>query len=133
MKSLWLDADARIRLPMTAPDECDFAAWFIPSRVMQHADQIARGANGIAAGTMYFAATDATREFVRRWVEVEQGQGKYEQVVLTRLWYENRPEALCTLALHQGWCKVFDAPWFDGEHPVIVEHMQASRRLRAGS
>ncbi len=127
---LWLDADARVRAPIPEPKDCDFAAWMIPARVMQPADQVAPDADGIAAGSMYFADTPEALEFVERWVEVERGQGKFEQVVLTELFYRTQPERLRTLRWHQGYCKVFDAPWFDGVQPLIVEHMQASRRLK---
>lgn len=128
---LWLDADARIRGQLPEPEGCDFACWFIPAIHMQRRDQGRHASYGIAAGTMYFNATDPARDLVARWVERERmREYAYEQIVLSDVWHLDRPAALRTRALDQGHCKVFDAPWFEGEHTLRVEHMQASRRLR---
>lgn len=128
---LWLDADARIRDEIPEPTDCDFACWFIPAERMNPRDQGRHGSHGIAAGTMYFNATAPTAELLARWARRETlREYAYEQIVLSDVWHLDRPAELRTKALDQGWCKVFDAPWFDGEQTLRVEHMQASRRLR---
>ena len=134
---LWLDIDARLRLPwdLELEDTTDFACWFIPNRVMQaphtpHGKD--SGYDGISANTMWFNFTDATRRFLDAWVDIENDGHKYqwEQKLLAELWHDTPVPELRTTRLHQRYAKVFDVKWFDGEGKVVVEQMQASRRLK---
>ena len=67
-----------------------------------------------------------------RWSAIEDGQYAYEQVVLGEVWHEHPPPGLRTCRLPQSHCKVFDQNWREGEAgPAVIEHFQASRRLRS--
>lgn len=137
---LWVDIDGRFRespdlvLTATFAAEYDFACWFIPWDQMQP-DHRPGGAktkhDGLASGTMWFNNTEAARELLRVWIGRDTGQYAYEQIVLGEAWHYARPPSLRTSRLPQGYCKVFDRKWKRGEHgPVVIEHLQASRRLR---
>lgn len=136
---LWVDIDARFRLPWSWPwlpgRACDFACWFIPRKVMRPID-IPGGPkkkrDGLASGTMFFNNTSLAKDLLQVWIDHDHGQYEYEQIVLGEAWYDRRHPELITQRLPQSYCKVHDAPWFDGEpEPILIEHMQASRRLRA--
>jgi len=135
---LWVDIDGRFRLPwdLELDETTDFAAWFIPTAVMSSATR-PHGASsqqdGIAAGTMYFNNTDVTKAFLDAWVERENDGHKYpwEQKLLAELWHDKPVPDLRTTRLHQRYCRVTDAKWFEPQGPVVIEHMQASRRLKS--
>ena len=138
---LWVDIDGRFRKPFSLggwlAQEFDFAAWFIPNKRMQKGHVPGgpdTGNDGIASGTMWFNYTPAALAWLRAWVDYEEGQGKYEQQIMGDLWYQLHGEgkAPLTYRLPQQYCKVFDVPWFrrSEDHTVIIEHMQASRRLK---
>ena len=134
---LWVDIDGRFRLPwdLELEDTTDFAAWFIPTGAMSAETRPCgahSGLDGIAAGTMWFGHTDASRAFLDAWVKAEEDGHKYrwEQKVLGELWHGKPVPELRTTRLHQGYCRVTDAKWYDKRGPVVIEHMQASRRLK---
>ena len=134
---LWVDIDGRFRLPwdLELEDNTDFAAWFIPTAVM-HNNTRPHGpggtCDGIAAGTLWFGNTDASRAFLDAWVEAEEDGHKYpwEQKVLGELWYDKPVPALRTTRLHQRYCRVIDAKWYDSKCAPVIEHTQASRYLK---
>lgn len=134
---LWVDIDGLFRLPwdLELEDTTDFAYWPIPTTAMSgqtrpHGPK--SGLDGIAAGTMYWNYTDASRRFLDAWVKAEDDGHKYrwEQKVLAELWHDKPVPELRTTHLHQRYCRVTDAKWYDKQGPVVIEHMQASRRLR---
>ena len=136
---LWIDIDGRVKGPMlaleTAPGQYDFGAWFIPWDQMNPADRPG-GADtkndGISSGTMFWNNTPASIEFLNRWLAAEHGQYRYGQIVLGEVWHNQRPTDLRTWHMPQAWFKVFDRPWKRGESgPPLIEHFQASRRLRS--
>jgi hypothetical protein len=135
---LWIDMDGRVVGPMhdlgLAPGMYDFGAWFIPWDQMNPADRPggAKTKNdGISSGTMFWNYTPAAIAFLNRWIYAENGQYKYGQIVLGDVWHGMRPPELRTWRMPQAWFKVFDRPWKRGESgPAIIEHFQASRRLR---
>ena len=134
---LWVDIDGRFRSAWDLNLDVDFAAWFIPNRKMQPAHVpggSGTGHDGIASGTMWFNHTDKAIEFLQSWFLAERGQGQWEQQILGEVWYkwDESGGGLKTKRLHQRYCKVFDCQWFDGKGPVVIEHMQASRRLKRG-
>ena len=134
---LWVDIDGRFRLPwdLELDETTDFAAWFIPTAVMQDTTRPhgpGGTCDGIAAGTLWFNYTDAAKRFLDAWVEAEEDGHKYkwEQKVLGELWVDAPVPELRTGRLHQRYCRVTDAKWYDSKSPVVIEHMQASRRLK---
>ena len=134
---LWVDIDGRFRLPwdLELEETVDFAAWFIPSCVMQGNTRPhgpGGSCDGIAAGTLWFNNTDASKAFLDAWVKAEDDGHRYkwEQKVLGELWADTPDDDLRTGRLHQRYCRVTDAKWFDHQGPVVIEHMQASRRLK---
>ncbi len=135
---LWVDIDGRFRLPwdLELDETTDFAAWFIPTAVMQNNTRPhgpGGACDGIAAGTMWFGNTDASRAFLDAWIEAEEDGHKYpwEQKLLAELWHDKPVPDLRTTRLHQRYCRVTDAKWFEPQGPVVIEHMQASRRLKS--
>ena len=135
---LWIDIDGRVRgdlaLAVEAFDKYDFGAWFIPWDQMQpaHRPGGAKTKNdGISSGTMYWNYTPDAIEFLKMWIAAEHGQHRYGQIVLGEVWHDFKPAALRTWRMPQAWFKVFDRPWKVGESgPIIIEHFQASRKLR---
>ena len=49
---------------------------------------------------------------------------------LQKLWYDKPVPELRTKRLHQRYCRVMDAKWYDRQSPPVIEHTQASRRLK---
>lgn len=135
---LWIDMDGRVVGDLhylgLAPGQYDFGAWFIPWDQMNPADRPGGPLtlhDGISSGTMFWNNTPAAIEFLNRWVAAEHGQHRYGQIVLGEVWHNQRPIDLRTWRMPQAWFKVFDRPWKRGESgPPIIEHYQASRRLR---
>ena len=130
---LFVDVDARFRAPWDLSlTDYDFGAYFIDARRMPASDKPMRKYGGVASGTLWVNNTPAVIEFLERWKAAEHGQHRYGQIVLGEVWHTQRPMNLRTFHLPQRYLKVFDRPWHDGEGggPVVIEHMQASRRLR---
>jgi hypothetical protein len=141
MPVLWVDIDGRFRQPFSISgylaQKWDFAAWFIPNAKMapRHVPGGRNSGNdGIASGTMWFNYSAGALRWLEAWHDREDGQGEFEQQVMGDLWYELhvRGKAPSTYRLEQRYCKVFDVPWFSKaeDHGVVIEHMQASRRLK---
>lgn len=135
---LWVDMDGRIVGDLHdlyhAPEKYDFGAWFIPWDQMNPCDRPggAKTKNdGISSGTMFWNNTEKAKEMLSMWCLKEHGQHKYGQIVLGEVFHYWRPRQLRTWRMPQAWFKVFDKPWKRGENgPIIIEHFQASRRLR---
>lgn len=136
---VWLDADARARVYPELFDELgniDFAAYFIPKDEMNKKDRPLpeRGPlDAIASGTMYWNNTNQSLVFLDEWIEREKGQYRYGQTVLGEAWHLHNHEetGLRTQRLPQSYTKVFDGAWKKGESkPVVIEHMQSSRKYR---
>ena len=134
---LWVDIDGRFRLPwgLELEETADMACWFIPTAVMQNNTRPhgpGGTCDGIAAGTMWFGNTDASRAFLDAWVEAEEDGHKYpwEQKLLAEVWHDAPVSELRTTRLHQRYCRVMDAKWFDSKCAPVVEHTQASRYLK---
>lgn len=141
---LWVDIDGRFRdlfsIGGWLAQEYDFAIWFIPNSKMTRAHVpggIDSGNDGMASGTMWFNYSRESLAFVRAWVGYEKAltnPSHWEQQDLGDLWYRlhSAKRAPNTYRLPQKYCKVFDVPWFSKaeDHSVVIEHMQASRRLK---
>ena len=138
---LWIDIDGRVQGSLHdlgfAQLQYDFGAWFIPWDQMNARDRPggAKTKNdGISSGTMFWNYTPAAIEFLALWIAAEDGQHRYGQIVLGEVWHAHDPaSSFRTWKMPQAWFKVFDRPWKRGESgPIIIEHFQASRRLRRG-
>lgn len=136
---VWSDIDARIVGPLglfhALHDDYDLALFFIPNERMRPRDIPGgplTGRDGLASGTLWVNDTHEGRGLLEAWIRIDSGQHAYEQIVLGEAWYDHAPSGLRTFRLPQKFCKVFDHPWYPGqEGPVIIEHLQASRRLRS--
>lgn len=134
---VWLDADARIRQRPVRFEELahtdpviDFAAYFIPRQVMPARDRPFGKEDGISSGTMFFNVTSGSAGLLGQWIAREDGQHKYGQIVLGETWHTMDPKPV-TFRLPQRYLKVYDRKWKRGEKgPVVIEHMQASRKMR---
>jgi len=146
---LWVDIDGRFRATFSIggwlAQEYDFAIWFIPNHKMLPVNVPGdnRNNNGLASGTMWFNYTPQGIDWLEAWAdyeanlmsgECEKYPSKWEQQDMGDLWYRRQAakRGPKTYRLPQQYCKVFDVPWFSKaeDHNVIIEHMQASRRLK---
>lgn len=112
---VWVDADARIRRLPTLFEhlDCDFAAHW-------------KDGTELLSGTMYFGPNDAARDLLEAWRdECAANPSEWDQKCLQRLVDGSRRWRVSTLPAE--YTAIFDAGM--SSEPVI-EHMQASRRLR---
>ena len=139
---VWLDADARVKLYpdllMKMSPDTDFAAYFIPD-VFKNTNKRPwgpeRSPEALAGGTMYFGNTGPARMLVSGWIaECQCHPRVWEQQNLQRMvgkMLDNQDVDFHYGRLPQSYCKVFDHKWFPGEEgPTVIEHTQASRRLK---
>lgn len=120
---LWVDADARMR---RAPEllrgmSADFAV-----------HKAARWQ--FASGTVFVNATELAGELLQTWRRrCEADPRTWDQVHLDHAWEELSLRApLETVWLPQSYTRIFDRPDDnDGGGAPVVEHFQASRRLKA--
>jgi hypothetical protein len=113
---VWLDADARVRQRPALFDaiDCDLAAHW-------------RHGVELLSGTLYIAPTDAARDLLSRWNRrCEAAPEVWDQVNLADVVRE-MGDGLRVVDLPASYTRIFDDPKM-GE--PVIEHMQASRRLR---
>lgn len=115
---VWLDADARVRRLPVAFDACvemgtDFAAHW-------------RYGQELLSGTMYWGGGPRSWELLRLWLaECEQHPETWDQRNLQAV-IERGVPGLRVERLPETYTAIFDA----GVPDPVIEHMQASRRLR---
>ena len=81
-------------------------------------------------GTMWFANTERGRAVVARWAQaVRRAPGKTEQQVLNELLLPGDPAARA-FDLPATYCSIFDKAVDKAAGPAVIEHFQASRKLR---
>jgi len=81
-------------------------------------------------GTMWFANTERGRTLVARWAQaVRRAPGKTEQQVLNELLLPGDPAAR-VFDLPATYCSIFDKAVDKAAGPAVIEHFQASRKLR---
>lgn len=137
---LWVDADGRLRnvpLLFDQLNNYDFGCYWIPDVWNQsrnaHLKPWSRGNEALAGGTLYFNNTDISKQLITAWKKESQANPtRWEQQSLQKVWEEFDNKGLRTYNLPQSYCKVFDCKWFENEQPIVIEHMQASRRLKHG-
>ena len=137
---LWIDADGRLRNAPLLFDQLnnyDFGCYWIPDVWNQprnaHLKPWSRGNEALAGGTLYFNNTDISKQLITAWKKESQANpNRWEQQSLQKVWEEFDNKGLRTCNLPQSYCKVFDCKWFEAEQPIVVEHMQASRKLKHG-
>ncbi len=143
---LWVDIDGRFRATFSIggwlAQEYDFAIWFIPNHKMlpKNVPGDDPNNNGLASGTMWFNYTPQGIDWLEAWADYEENimkvgkPSKFEQQDMGDLWYRRQAakRGPKTYRLPQAYCKVFDVQWFSKaeDHTLIIEHMQASRRLK---
>jgi hypothetical protein len=136
---IWVDADGRFRNKPELFDKLgdyDFGCYWIPNVWNQpknaHLKPWNLGNEALAGGTMYFNNTPLARSLINTWkVESRNNPNRWEQQSLQKVWESYDKMGLRTFNFPQSYCKVFDCKWFEPETSVIVEHMQASRKLKA--
>ena len=81
---------------------------------------------------MYFNNTSRCIDLINDWrEEATKNPTVWEQQSLQKVWDRHDKNGLKTLCFPQSYSKVFDAPWFEEQKPIVIEHTQASRRLRS--
>lgn len=113
---VWLDADARVRqypVLFDSMGKADFAAHW-------------KGGTELLSGTMYFGPTVAAAQLLYDWEKAcEASPEAWDQKVLQGI-VESRP--LNVRRLPAPYTLIFDLMAHEG--PPVIEHMQASRRLK---
>lgn len=135
---VWTDADARFRnYPKVFDDlhKYDFACYWIPNVWNQprnaHLKPWTRGNEALNGSTLYFNNTEKSKKLLNDWkLESENNPKRWEQQSLQKVWEHHDNTGLKTYNFNQGYAKVFDVRWFEGEYPLIIEQMQASRKLK---
>jgi hypothetical protein len=119
---LWVDADARVRRPP------DLLRGMTADLGVHKA-----GRWQFASGTVFVNATELGGELLRAWKRRCDAEPRvWDQVHLDRAWEEVAARApLETAWLPQAYTRIFDrAEESDGGGSAVVEHFQASRRLK---
>lgn len=137
---VWVDADARFRdIPSLFDrlDAYDFGCYWIPNVWNKKQNTHLRpwgpdrGNEALAGGTMYFNNTSKSIDLINDWKEEAiKNPTVWEQQSLQKVWDRHDKNGLKTFCFPQSYCKVFDAPWFEEQKPIVIEHTQASRRLK---
>jgi hypothetical protein len=135
---VWTDADARFRSNPREFDlleDYDFGCYWIPNVWNQPRNAAlkpwSRGNEALNGSTLYFNNTEKSKKLLQDWkLESEANPTVWEQQSLQKVWEHHDNEGLKTYNFNQGYAKVFDAPWFEGEYPLVIEQMQASRKLK---
>jgi hypothetical protein len=137
---IWTDADARFRAVPSLFEQLeqyDFGCYWIPDVWNQPRNAHLkpwshdRGNEALAGGTMYFNNNDITKQMINDWkIESESNPNIWEQQSLQKVWDKYDRTGLKTFNFPQSYCKVFDCKWFDKEEQVVIEHTQASRKLK---
>lgn len=137
---VWTDADARFKAVPTLFEQLndyDFGCYWIPDVWNQSRNSHLRpwgsdrGNEALAGGTMYFNNTQASRDLIQAWKEESQANPtRWEQQSLQKVWDKYDKQGLKTFNFPQSYCKVFDCRWFEPEKQIVIEHTQASRRLK---
>jgi hypothetical protein len=115
---VWLDADARVRKPpvLLCHLRCDFAAHW-------------RYGVELLSGTMLFNPTPAAMALAERWCEAQQrAPGTWDQQTLQKVVEFGAVDGLKVHHLPPEYTAIFDARLCPPDE-VVIEHMQASRRL----
>ena len=135
---IWVDADARFRANpelFSQLNDYDFGCYWIPNvwnkPQNKHLKPWTRGNEALAGGTLFFNNTDISKELLVAWKkESSANPTRWEQQSLQKVWEQFDNKGLRTFNFPQGYCKVFDAPWFESQNTITIEHTQASRRLK---
>ena len=136
---VWTDADARFVGHPKLFDQFenyDFGCYWIPNVWNQernkHLKPWTRGNEALAGGTLFFNNTQIAIDLIHAWQKQSEANPKvWEQQSLQKVWEEFDNKGLRTFNFPQSYCKVFDCKWFEPEQPVVIEHTQASRRLKS--
>ena len=135
---VWIDADGRIRsFPYMFNNlkDYDFGCYWIPNVWNKPVNKKLKpwnlGDEALAGGTMYFNNTNLARELISEWKkESSENPTRWEQQSLQKVWEKMDQKGMKTFNFPQGYCKVFDCGWFENPGEIVVEHTQASRRLK---
>jgi hypothetical protein len=136
---VWIDADGRLRNTpslFTELEQYDFGCYWIPEVWNKpkniHLKPWNRGNEALAGGTLYFNNTSISKQLINSWkAESEKHPTVWEQQSLQKVWEHFDLKGLRTFNFPQSYCKVFDCKWFEPENTIVVEHMQASRKLKS--
>lgn len=137
---VWTDADARFKSEPKLFEQLenyDFGCYWIPD-VWNKPNNVHlrpwgndRGNEALAGGTMFFNNTDIAKDLINDWkIESESNPNIWEQQSLQKVWDKYDRKGLKTFNFPQSYCKVFDCKWFGNEEQVVIEHTQASRKLK---
>ena len=137
---VWTDADARFKGKPKLFEELknyDFGCYWIPDVWNQPKNKSLRpwgtdrGNEALAGGTLFFNNTEISKLLINDWKEeCKKNPTVWEQQSLQKVWDKYDRQGLKTFSFPQSYCKVFDCRWFEKESEVIIEHTQASRKLK---
>jgi len=123
---VYVDTDARIKarpslFATLGEHNCDFAAHYRPDKRFNKNREL-------LSGTMFLTPTQATRVLLHKWVTLNKEKpGEMDQRTLQHVIDEGVP-GLRVRELPATYTKIFDIMRNAG--PAVIEHYQASRRLR---
>ena len=128
---VWVDADA---IMVSSPDEFIDPPYDIGVHTVNWADypMSSRSDRETLSGTIYLRNTEMVRDFLRAWIAgVKASPTLLEQAVLQRLVRDGTWTSKLRIAnIPPAYCQIFDSMGMIGE--PVIEHFQASRRLRNG-
>lgn len=114
---VYLDADARVRQYPALFDQLDCDIGF-------HR----RDGHELLSGTLYFGPTDAAKNLVDAWVcECRDFPEQWDQISIAAC--VDRSRELRTWDIGPSYVQIFDSMSAAGE--PVIEHLQASRRLKS--
>lgn len=116
---LYLDADAFVRRKLDAIED-------IEGDIGIHFNEQGgrKASHTIRTGTIFLRNTDATRDFLRAWIEAQKKNIKYMDQDSFEVAYRNYDGPVKFFNLPVEYVKIFDKDKVD----PYVEHFQASRR-----
>jgi hypothetical protein len=135
---VWTDADARFKqypLLFNKLQDYDFGCFWIPEVWNKPQNKKlkpwSRGNEALAGGTLFFNNTQIAIDLIEAWkIESNQNPSVWEQQSLQKVWENFDNKGLKTFNFPQAYCKVLDCNWFGETEITIIEHTQASRKLK---
>ncbi len=122
----WVDADAAF---LKAPDFSQFGEYDVAVRSLEFLpeDHTSR----VLSGSLFVNHTENAQKLIEAWcAECQLQQTDWDQVALRNV-LARAPQTTRIGPLPVGYCKIYDIDtFFIGDEEVVVEHYQASRRLK---
>jgi hypothetical protein len=119
---VWVDSDAQVlAMPSLFTEiDCDFAAYW------------PEGRRTLLSGTLFFNFTDKALRLASLWAKRCEHADAWDQRLLTEEWRGVPRDSRAKFRrLPQGYCKIWDARWREGEEKKdVIVHYQYSRDVK---